>query len=125
MEQRWNEIDKGKTEVFEENPVPVPLCPPLIPHGLTRASAATNRLSHGTAPVVLFNSPVKYLEIDASLLIKHRRNALRFTTLLYFNRPIHTRMFRFMQKPSSRGSKLHIFTSNGISVLIVVQYLSV
>jgi hypothetical protein len=25
----------GKTEEFGENPVPVPLCPPQIPHGLT------------------------------------------------------------------------------------------
>jgi hypothetical protein len=29
MEHRWNEIDRGK-------PVLVPLCPPQIPHGLTR-----------------------------------------------------------------------------------------
>jgi hypothetical protein len=29
MEHRWNEIERGK-------PVPVPLCPPQIPHGLTR-----------------------------------------------------------------------------------------
>jgi hypothetical protein len=35
MEHRWNEIDGGKTEVLEEKPVPVPLCPPQIPHGLT------------------------------------------------------------------------------------------
>jgi hypothetical protein len=25
----------GETEVLEESPVPVPLCPPQIPHGLT------------------------------------------------------------------------------------------
>ena len=43
--------------------------------------------------------------------------------IFYFNRPLH--MFRFMQKPTPGGSKLHIFTSNGISVLIVMQYLSV
>jgi hypothetical protein len=29
MEHQWNETDRGK-------PVPVPLCPPQIPHGLTR-----------------------------------------------------------------------------------------
>jgi hypothetical protein len=29
MEHRWNDIDRGK-------PVPVPLCPQQIPHGLTR-----------------------------------------------------------------------------------------
>ena len=31
-----DEIDRGKTEVLGEKPVPVPLCPPQIPHGLTR-----------------------------------------------------------------------------------------
>jgi hypothetical protein len=30
----WNW--QGKTEVLGEKPVPVPLCPPQIPHGLTR-----------------------------------------------------------------------------------------
>jgi hypothetical protein len=34
MEWYW----KGKPEKLGENPVPVPLCPPQIPHGLTRAS---------------------------------------------------------------------------------------
>jgi hypothetical protein len=32
MEWNW----QGKTEVLGENTVPVPLCPPQIPHGLTR-----------------------------------------------------------------------------------------
>jgi hypothetical protein len=36
-ERRWNDTDRGKTEKLEEKPVPVPLCPPQIPHGLTRA----------------------------------------------------------------------------------------
>ena len=40
MEHRWNEIDRGK-------PVAVPLCPPQIPHRLTRdqtrASAVIGR----------------------------------------------------------------------------------
>jgi hypothetical protein len=35
MEHRWNEIDR-ETEVLGERPVPVPLCPPKNPHGLTR-----------------------------------------------------------------------------------------
>jgi hypothetical protein len=30
----WNW--QGKTEILGENPVPVPRCPPQIPHGLTR-----------------------------------------------------------------------------------------
>jgi hypothetical protein len=32
MEWNW----QGKTEVLGEKPVPMPLCPPRIPHGLTR-----------------------------------------------------------------------------------------
>jgi len=33
MEHWWNDID-GKTEVLGEKPVPFPLCPPQISHGL-------------------------------------------------------------------------------------------
>jgi hypothetical protein len=43
----------GKTEEVGEKPATVPFYPPQTPHGLTqarnRASAATNRQSHGTA----------------------------------------------------------------------------
>jgi hypothetical protein len=62
----WNW--QGKTEVLGENPVPVPLCPPQIPHGLTwnwtRASAVRGRrltacLSHGTAILNLSTSRIK------------------------------------------------------------------
>jgi hypothetical protein len=38
VEQQWNDNDTpGKTEGLKEKPVPVPLCPPQIPHGLTKA----------------------------------------------------------------------------------------
>jgi hypothetical protein len=47
MEHRRNEIDRGKPKYSGEKPVPVPLCPPQIPHGLTRdrnrASAVGDR----------------------------------------------------------------------------------
>jgi len=36
MEQWWNDIDRGKPK-YSEKTCPVPLCPPQIPHGLTRA----------------------------------------------------------------------------------------
>jgi hypothetical protein len=46
-EPRWNDIDRGKPVELGEKPVPVPLRPPQIPHGLirarTRASAAWDR----------------------------------------------------------------------------------
>jgi hypothetical protein len=35
MEHRWNEIDRGKPKYSGKKPVPVPLCPPQIPQGLT------------------------------------------------------------------------------------------
>jgi hypothetical protein len=48
----------GENRQLGEKPVPVPLCPPQISHGLDLGSnpglrgerPATNRLSHGTAP---------------------------------------------------------------------------
>ena len=47
----------GENRQLGEKPVPVPLCPPQISHGLDLGShpglcgerPATNRLSHGTA----------------------------------------------------------------------------
>jgi hypothetical protein len=36
MEHRWNETDREKSKYSEKKPVPVPLCPPQIPHRLTR-----------------------------------------------------------------------------------------
>jgi hypothetical protein len=36
MEHRWNEIYRGKPKYSGEKLVPEPLCPPQIPHGLTR-----------------------------------------------------------------------------------------
>jgi hypothetical protein len=36
-ERRWNDIDRRKPKNSEKNLFAVPLCPPQIPHGLTRA----------------------------------------------------------------------------------------
>jgi hypothetical protein len=54
-QRRWNDTDRGKPK--RKKPVPVPLSPPQIPHGLTRGvnlglrgeRPATNDLSHGNA----------------------------------------------------------------------------
>jgi hypothetical protein len=49
----------GETEVLGEKPVPLPLCPPQISTdlgsnpGMRGERQATNRLSHGTAHVLL------------------------------------------------------------------------
>jgi hypothetical protein len=34
IEQWWNDTDSGETDVLGGNPVPLPLCPPLVSHGL-------------------------------------------------------------------------------------------
>ena len=57
----------GETEVLGENPVPMLLCPPQIPYGLTLGSnsglhggsPATNRLSHGTATIKILKYSAK------------------------------------------------------------------
>ena len=54
----------GENRQLGEKPVPVPLCPPQISHGLELGSnpslrgdrPATNRLSHGTA----LNSDIRH-----------------------------------------------------------------
>jgi hypothetical protein len=55
MKHRWKKIDRGKTEVLGEKPVPVPLCPPQIPHGLTRdrTRASTVRVRRLTACAII------------------------------------------------------------------------
>jgi len=49
---------QGKTEELGEKPVPVPLCPPQIPHGLTRertqSSAVRGRPEPWLAPNVTY-----------------------------------------------------------------------
>jgi hypothetical protein len=71
----------GENRQLGEKPVPVPLFPPQISHGLDLGSnpglrgerPATNRLSHGTAKVYLGNI---YLFVshftENSLLLNHR-----------------------------------------------------
>jgi hypothetical protein len=48
MEHRWNEIGRGKRKYSGRKPVPVPLCSPQIPHGLTRdrTRASADALSY-------------------------------------------------------------------------------
>ena len=54
VEYWGNAIDRGKTKVVGENPVPVPLFPPQISHGLGSNSGLHDErpmhkcLSHGT-----------------------------------------------------------------------------
>jgi hypothetical protein len=46
MEQWWNDTDRKKTKyVLKEKPVPVPLCPPKIPHGLALETTQTSAVT--------------------------------------------------------------------------------
>jgi hypothetical protein len=79
MEYRWNEIYREKPKYSGEKPVTVLLCPPQIPHGLTRGSnpglrgerPATNRLSHGTAT---FRVLLLYPKDEGTALLRSIRN---------------------------------------------------
>jgi hypothetical protein len=77
MEWNW----QGKTEVLGEKPVPVPLCPPQIPHGLardrTRASAVEGlRL---TAWAMARPTPFNIIQLLQFRFIK-KYNTFEFTT---------------------------------------------
>jgi hypothetical protein len=73
MEHRRNESHMGEQKYLGGKPVPVQLCPPQIPHGLTPESnpalrgdsPATNRLSQGTAKLMIY---VTISESSARLL---------------------------------------------------------
>jgi hypothetical protein len=77
----WNW--QGRTEVLGEKPVPVPLCPPQIPHRLTLGSKsglrggrpAANRLSHGTASTEHVETPAVsisvYKRVSNNLYLSH------------------------------------------------------
>jgi hypothetical protein len=97
VELNW----QGKTEVLGEKPVPVPLCPPQIPHGLTPGSnpglrggrPAANRLSHGTAfppvasviPAQLQFTCTVYYDLKGSCLIHvvYSLSTLRTVSFLF------------------------------------------
>jgi hypothetical protein len=70
MEHRWNEI------VLGEKPVPVPLCPPQIPHGLTRdrtqASAVGGRRLTAWAMARPCTDLVTYLSKNSSFDVKRQ-----------------------------------------------------
>jgi hypothetical protein len=75
VEWYWQE----KTEELGEKPVPVPLCPPKIPYGLTRGvnpglsgdRPATNDLCHGTAQTYT------YIQTQRHKWHFHRRDNLK------------------------------------------------
>jgi hypothetical protein len=83
---------QGITEELGKNPVPVPLCPPQIPHGLiqvrTRASTVrrlTNRLSHSTASEEIYH--LRYLHKDETIILKlilNKKNVRMWTGFTWF-----------------------------------------
>jgi hypothetical protein len=64
--ENWRNYNEGETKISKGNPVPVPLCPPQIPHGPVGSHLsprgmmpATKVLSHG---IVLLQVESGYCE---------------------------------------------------------------
>jgi hypothetical protein len=62
----WNW--QGKTEVLGEKPVPVPLCPPLIPHRLTRDWTRASAVGGRQLTAWAMARPVTAVTFTASFL---------------------------------------------------------
>jgi hypothetical protein len=60
----WNW--QGKTEVLGEKPVSVPLCPPQIPHGLTRDRTRASAVGGRRLTAWAMARPLPYLRVNAS-----------------------------------------------------------
>jgi hypothetical protein len=58
---------QGKTEVLGEKPVPVPLFPPQIPHGLTRDQTRASAVGGRRLTAWAMAQPRKELPSDSSL----------------------------------------------------------
>jgi hypothetical protein len=71
MENRWNEIDRGKPKYSGEKPVPVPLCPSQIPHGLTRDRTRASAVGGRRLTASAMARPISdYLEKPLSFTFK-------------------------------------------------------
>jgi hypothetical protein len=66
MEHRWNYIDRGKPKYSGGKPVPVPLCLPQIPHGLTR-DRTRPRQTHSKIYNLIKNTGIKIVFVNYGL----------------------------------------------------------
>jgi hypothetical protein len=67
VEHQGNKNRQGKTEVLREKPVPVPLCPPQIPHGLTQDQSPASEV--GGWKLTTSAIPQPKLEVASSFKI--------------------------------------------------------
>jgi hypothetical protein len=122
MEHRWNGIDRGKQKNSRKKPVPVPLCPPQIPHGLTRdrtrASAVGGRrlTAWAMARPHVMSLPSTNLDADVSV----------FGTLDWGSRRISTwpswrahEVCEMIQYPGQVCSLCFIWCSEGNEIPVV------
>jgi hypothetical protein len=65
VENHGGMILQSKTEELAGNPVPVLLCPPQVPHGLTRER--TGLLSHGTQNTIVTLFFLRYVDLPFSV----------------------------------------------------------
>jgi hypothetical protein len=59
---------QGKTEELGEKPVPVPLCPPQIPHGLTRARSRASAVRGRRLTTWAMARPGEFLSLTKTIL---------------------------------------------------------
>jgi hypothetical protein len=85
----WNDIDRGKLKNSWDKPVPMPLCPPQIPHGLTQAqtgeSAVRGRRQTACAMAGPKDTPVMPMENKHNLFPQLIRIPYHNTTFFYSN----------------------------------------
>jgi hypothetical protein len=64
---------QGKTKGLLENPVPVPLCPPQIPHGLTRVQTRTSAMRSRRITAWPITSMLNKLGIIIGMQVFHHK----------------------------------------------------
>jgi hypothetical protein len=128
MEQRWNDIDRGKPKNSREKSLPVPLCPPQIPHWLPWARTTASAVKRQRLTVCAMARPKTWFKIVnltgiyfthieffvASLVTK--KNAVRIETgdgvsrlaILISIREVPNNMVRF-QVLTATSMKMAVF----------------
>jgi hypothetical protein len=77
-ERRWNDILTGETEELREKPVPVPLCPPQISHGLTQARTRASAVRGRWLTTWAMAWPKCHLHLYNTVVIRTGPVCLRF-----------------------------------------------
>jgi hypothetical protein len=63
---------QGKSDELGEKPVPVPLCPPQIPHGLTRTRTRTSDVRGRRLTTWVIARPFRIVLLQSNQTLNHR-----------------------------------------------------